>query len=186
VAKPVLKIEKPLNGYSKVINKLKIAEYQFDDLISLAIPLNSERKCKLNFKKSLGEPMQNIEKSIINKSGVLGFRIGLDLLLVCNASHSSLTRKIAPLLKQAFYITDQTGGWCGVRVEGDRVIEMLERICPLNLSLKIFAIGDVKRTIMDHLNVIIFRQTEKKFILFSPSSSSGSFLKSIETSSRNI
>jgi len=54
------------------------------------------------------------------------------------------------------------------------------------LSLKIFAIGDVKRTIMDHLNVIIFRQTEKKFILFSPSSSSGSFVKSIETSSRNI
>jgi len=186
VAKPVLKIEKPLNGYSKVINKLKIDEYQFDSLISLAIPLNSEGKCRLNFKKSLGEPIPNIEKSIINKSGVLGFRIGLDLLLVCNPSHSSFVKKIIPLLKQTFYTTDQTGGWCGVRVEGDRVIEMLERICPLNLSLKIFAIGDVKRTIMDHLNVIIFRETEKKFILFSPSSSSGSFLKSIEISSRNI
>ena len=55
---------------------------------------------------------------------------------------------------------------------------MLERICPLNLSIKVFAIGDVKRTIMDHLNVIIFRE-EKKFILFSPSSSTGSFIKSI-------
>ena len=186
MAKPILKIEKPLNGYSKIINKLKIDEYHFDSLISLAIPLNSERKCRLNFKKSLGESMPNIEKSIINKSGVLGFRIGLDLLFVCNASPSSLTRKITPLLKQAFYITDQTGGWCGVRVEGDRVIEMLERICPLNLSLKIFAIGDVKRTVMDHLNVIIFRETEKKFILFSPSSSSGSFIKSIEISSRNL
>ncbi len=184
--KPVLKIETPLNGYSKVINKLKIDEYQFDSLISLAIPLDSERKCRINFKKSLGEPVPNIEKSIVNKSGVLGFRISLDLLLVCNPSHSSFLKKIAPLLKQTFYVTDQTGGWCGVRVEGDRVIEMLERICPLNLSLKIFAIGDVKRTIMDHLNVIIFREREKKFILFSPSSSSGSFLKSIETSSRNI
>ena len=130
--------------------------------------------------------MPDIEKSIINKSGILGFRIGLDLLLVCNVSHSSFLRKMAPSLKKTFYITDQTGGWCGVSVEGDRVIEMLERICPLNLSLKIFAIGDVKRTIMDHLNVIIFRKSEKKFILFSPSSSSGSFLKSIETSSRNI
>jgi len=130
--------------------------------------------------------MPNIEKSIFNKSGILGFRIGIDSLLVCNASHSSLTRKIVPLLNQAFYTTDQTGGWCGIRVEGDKVIEMLERVCLLNLSLKIFAIGDVKRTIMDHLNVIIFRQTEKKFILFSPSSSSGSFVKSIETSSRNI
>ena len=67
MAKPVLKIKKPLNGYSKVINKLKIDEYQFDSLISLAIPLNSEKKCVLNFKKSLGEPMPNIEKSIINK-----------------------------------------------------------------------------------------------------------------------
>ncbi len=186
MAKLVLKVEKPLNGYSKVINKLKIDEYQFDSLISLAIPLKRERKCKLNFKKSLGEPMPNIENSIINKSGILGFRLGLDLLFICNPSHSSFAKKTVPLLKQAFYITDQTGGWCGVRVDGDRVIEMLERICPLNLSQKIFAIGDVKRTVMDHLNVIIFRETEKKFILFSPSSSSGSFLKSIEISSRNI
>jgi len=29
VAKQVLKIETPLNGYSKTINKLKIEEYQF-------------------------------------------------------------------------------------------------------------------------------------------------------------
>ena len=130
--------------------------------------------------------MPYIEKSVANKSGVLGFRIGLDLLLVCNSTNSSFSRKTVPLLKQVFYITDQTGGWCGIRVQGERVIEMLERICPLNLSIKIFAIGDVKRTIMDHLNVIIFREKEKKFILFSPSSSTGSFIKSIETSSRNI
>ena len=186
MAKKVLNIETPLNGYSKTINKLKIDEYQIGNLISLAIPLNSERKCKLHFKKSLGESMPQIEKSIINKSGVLGFRIGLDLLFLCNSTNSYFSRKTVPLLRQAFYITDQTGGWCGIRVEGERVIEMLERICPLNLSIKIFAIGDVKRTIMDHLNVIIFREAEKKFILFSPSSSIGSFLKSIEASSRNI
>ena len=118
MAKLVLKIEKPLNGYSNVINKIKIAEYQFDSLISLAIPLNSQRKCKLNFKKSLGKPMPNIENSIINKSGILGFRIGLDLLFICNPSYSSFAKKTVPLLKQAFYITDQTGGWCGVRVDG--------------------------------------------------------------------
>ena len=182
----MLKIKTPLNGYSKTINKLKIEEYQFNNLISLAIPLNSERKCKLHFKKSLGVSMPQIEKSIINRSGILGFRIGLDLLFVCNATNSSFSRKTAPLLKQTFYITDQTGGWCGISVEGERVIEMLERICLLNLSIKFFAIGAVKRTIMDHLNVIIFRETEKKFILFSPSSSTGSFLKSIEASSRNI
>ena len=186
MARQALKLEKPLNGYSRIINKLTIKEFQFDNLISLAIPLNSERKCSLNFKKSLGEPMPHIEKSIINKSGVLGFRIGLDSLFVCNATNSAFSRKTMPLLKQAFYITDQTGGWCGISVEGERVIEMLERICPLNLSIKVFAVGDVKRTIMDHLNVIIFRKTEKKFILFSPSSSTGSFLKSIEASSRNI
>ena len=84
MAKRVLKMEKPLNGYSKTINKLKIEEYQFHSLISLAIPLNSERKCSLNFKKSW-EPMPHIEKSIIN-SGVLGFRIGLDSLFVCNTT----------------------------------------------------------------------------------------------------
>ena len=186
MARQALKLEKPQNGYSKIINKLKIKEYPFDNLISIAIPLNSERRCRLNFKKSLGEPMPNIEKSIVNKSGVLGFRIGLDLLFVCNSTGSCFSRKTIPLLKQAFYITDQTGGWCGIRVEGEKVIEMLERICPLNLSIKVFAIGDVKRTIMDHLNVIIFREKEKQFILFSPSSFNGSFIKSIETSSRNI
>ena len=96
MAKLVLKIEKPLNGYSKVINKIQIVEYQFNSLISLAIPLDKERKCKLNFKKSLGELMPNIENSIINKSGVLGFRIGLDLLFICNPSHSSFEKKTVP------------------------------------------------------------------------------------------
>ena len=184
--KPLLKITTPLNGYSKAINGLKIEEYKFDSLISLAIPLNGERKCKLNFKKTLGESIPNIEKSIVNKSGIFGFRIGLDLLLVCIASNSSFSSKTLISLKQSFYVTDQTGGWCAIRVQGERVLKMLERICPLNLSLEVFAIGDVKRTVMDHLNVIIFRVTEKSFILFSASSSSGSFLKSIETSSRNI
>ena len=102
MAKLELKIVKPLNGYSKVINKIKIVEYQFDDLISLAIPLKSERKCKLNFKKSLGEPMPNIENSIINKYGVLGFRIGLDLLFICNPSHSSFAKKNCPIVKTSF------------------------------------------------------------------------------------
>ena len=186
MANPVLKITTPLNGYTKTINGLKIEEYQFDSLISLAIPLNGERKCKLNFKETFGGSMPNIEKSIVNKSGIFGLRIGLDLLLVCIASNSSFSSKTLISLKQSFYVTDQTGGWCAIRVQGERVLKMLERICPLNLSSEVFAIGDVKRTVMDHLNVIIFRVTEKSFILFSASSSSGSFLKSIETSSRNI
>ena len=64
--KPLLKTITPLNGYSKAINGLKIEEYKFDSLISLAIPLNGERKCKLNFKKTLGESIPNIEKSSVN------------------------------------------------------------------------------------------------------------------------
>ena len=110
MARQALKIEKPLYGYSKVINKLKIEEYQFDNLISLAIPLSSERKCRLNFKKSLEASMPNIEKSIISKRGVLGFRLGLDSIFVCNSTNSSFSRKTVPLLQQAFYITDQPGG----------------------------------------------------------------------------
>ena len=93
MANPALKITTPLNGYTKTINGLKIEEYQFDSLISLAIPLKGERKCKLNFKKTFGGSIPNIEKSIVNKSGTLGFRIGLDLLLVCITSNTSLPKK---------------------------------------------------------------------------------------------
>ena len=93
MVKAALKIITPLNGYTKTINGFKIEEYQFDSLISLAIPLKGERKCKLNFKETFGGSMPNIEKSIVNKSGVFGFRIGLDLLLVCIASNSFFPRK---------------------------------------------------------------------------------------------
>ena len=82
VANPALKITTPLNGYTKTINGLKIEEYQFDSLISLAIPLKGERKCKFNFKKTFGGSMPNIEKSIVNKRNIFGFRIGLDLSLI--------------------------------------------------------------------------------------------------------
>ena len=101
MAKKVLKIEKPLNGYSKIINKLKIEEYQFDNLISLAIPLNSERKCRLNFKKSLSS-MPNIEKSIINKSGIQDLELVLTHFSFVVRLISLFQRKTVPLLNRLF------------------------------------------------------------------------------------
>jgi hypothetical protein len=89
-------------------------------------------------------------------------------------------------VSEAFYITEQTDAWSGVKVSGKRVIECLERICPINLSIETFKVHSFARTIMEHLNTIIIRSKRNEFELFTNSSSENSFLHAIETSAKNI
>ena len=93
---------------------------------------------------------------------------------------------VAERLGDAAYLTDQTDTWCALEIEGPVCRTALERICPLDLHPRGFAVDDVARTVMEHLGVIIARTREHGFLLLSASSSAGSFLHAVETSARNV
>ena len=183
-----LKLQKEsfLGGFSKTINNVSVKEIFNHRITSLAIPLTSEKKCASEFKKIFKKLMPEIEKSLSISQGNVIFRLASDLLFLCENSNKKMSKATFDLLKRSFYSTDQSGGWCCLQVSGNNVLNMLERICPLDLAEERFKTLDVKRTSMEHLGVIIFKKSPKEFLLYSASSSSKSFLHAVETSCKNL
>ncbi len=83
------------------------------------------------------------------------------------------------------YATDQTDNWVALRLSGDLAVPGLERICPLDLHEAAMPIGAAARTVMEHLAVIILRESADGFLLLSPSSSARSFHHAVTTSLTN-
>ena len=83
------------------------------------------------------------------------------------------------------YATDQTDNWVALRLSGDLAVPGLERICPLDLHEAAMPIGAAARTVMEHLAVIILRDSADGFLLLSPSSSARSFHHAVTTSMTN-
>ena len=84
------------------------------------------------------------------------------------------------------YYSDQSDSWSIIKISGENTIPVLERICPIDLSIEKFKIDGVNRTQMEHLSVIIIRIAINKFILMSPRSSSHSFYNTLTQSAQNI
>jgi len=89
-------------------------------------------------------------------------------------------------LKDAGYTTDQTHAWVALEVSGPDTNLALERICPLDLSLRSFPNDAFGRTVMDHIGAIVIRIQDDRFFLLSASSLAVSYLHAVETSYRNV
>ena len=76
--------------------------------------------------------------------------------------------------------------WVMLEISGPKSREALARLCTLDLHADTFAEGEVARTMMEHLGVIILRNAPDSFILLSARSSAKSFLHAVETSIDNI
>ncbi len=83
-------------------------------------------------------------------------------------------------------VTDQSDAWAALQLEGPNAVAMLERTCRLDLHGEALAPGRVVRTAMDHLSVVIVRETDERFVLMSPRSSAGSFLHAMTMSALNV
>ena len=88
---------------------------------------------------------------------------------------------LAANLAQKCIVTDQSDSWVTLEVKGAHTLDVLERICPINMNKETFTVGFVARTSMEHLGVIIFR-LEGSYLLLSARSSAESFLHSLTQS----
>ena len=73
-----------------------------------------------------------------------------------------------------------------IRVSGPRSRDVLERICPIDLSSNVFTLGSVSRTVMEHIGTIIFRDEDDSFVLLTMRSFANSMLHAIEVSVKNV
>ncbi len=98
---------------------------------------------------------------------------------------SALRQSLIHDMGSAMTITDQSDSWVTLELSGERCLDVLERICPIDLHPQVFVDGAVARTVMEHLGVILIRH-DNRFLLLGARSSADSFVHALTVSAKFV
>ncbi len=173
-----------LGGHAKIAVGLSLTEIVDLAIVSIAVPRGGEKALNGAMEKAFGCPFPVPGRSSRSANGATRF-LGLQLdqaFAVFTNDEADATHVVAERLGDAGYLTLQSDNWVAMRVSGPLVRDVLARICPVDLHDRVFEVGQVARTVMEHMGTIILREDADTFLLLSASSSARSFLHAIETS----
>jgi heterotetrameric sarcosine oxidase gamma subunit len=184
----VLKAVSPLSGFSAEINKVSITEVSSRSLVSIAVPNGGLAALKAAIKKQLKLDLPEPGKTTNSKSGnaMLIWASPDQYLFSFDEKDNMPSETVGKLLNGKSYVTDQSDAWVTLKISGERKLEALERICPINLHPDVFKTGMAARTMMEHLGVLIIRDENDSVLLLSARSTAGSLLHAVETSAKNL
>ena len=184
----VLTAQSALDGFVQSFDGVDLAEASGLAVVSIAIPRGGASKLKTAMKSAYGTEFPAPGSVVTSKDGKTKF-LGMNLdqaFVIFDHADADAATIVGKRLKDRAYVTLQSDNWVGVRISGNRSRDALERICPIDLHPDVFGIGQVARTVMEHLGVIILREDKDGFLMLSASSSAKSFLHAIETSIHNV
>lgn len=84
--------------------------------------------------------------------------------------------RMAQRIAQAGNVTDLSDGWIALELEGPDALERLDLITMPDLAEGRFDVGEMTSTVMNHLRVLIWRQSPTRLVLLSPASSARSLV----------
>lgn len=94
------------------------------------------------------------------------------MVLAPHDSHEDLAAQLKATAGDDASITEQNDAWCRFDLTGSGLVEVFERLCPVNLRLG--AHGIATRTTIDHLGCLLFVQSASQITVLGPRSSAGS------------
>lgn len=169
-----------LNGVSLEYEGLHIREMPQVKLLSVAAQEAQISQVSDALKSRCGLTWPDVGQSTTSAdTTALGLQYSQIFLL--NEMNDSDHAVLAADLSHNALITDQSDSWVSVKISGERVRDVLERICPIDLHPDVFTDGSVARTVMEHLGVLMLRQ-DNTFLLMSARSSADSFLHTLTQS----
>ena len=184
----ILEKESALEGAEHEFNGVNVSEVADKSLVMVAIPRGALADVESAIKKSCGLSIPKMQQSSESSdSSITLWRLQNSQVLAYfsyegDDSESHLKEKLdAPA-----YYTDQSDTWAMIRVKGPRSRDVLERICPINIDKDVFSVGNVSRTVMEHIGTIIFRDEDDSYVLLTMRSFGRSMLHAIEVSAKNV
>jgi len=178
----------PLGNYSGEINGVSLREISGKAIVSIAVPLKGMPALKAAMKKAYKLDLPAHGHSTVTHAGSTRLiSTGADQYFMI--FDEPLIDTVASVRKQigtAGYITCLSDSFAMLRISGANSRTALERICQLDLEPSVFPVNMAGRTMMEHLGVLIIRDSDDGFLLMSARSSAGSLLHAVETSAANI
>lgn len=176
----------PLAGYDETVGDIRLRAPEGGAIVSIALPLGGEAAAEKAVKAAYGVALPDVGQSVVAK-GARVVRLGVDqAFVIFDHTDPNAEAVVAGKLNGAAYTTDQTDVWVALEISGARCRDALERICPLDLHPGAFPVDRAARTVMEHLGVLIIRTGEDAYLLFSASSSAGSFQHALHQSMINV
>ncbi len=183
-----LVVESALDGVEHEFEGVTVSEVVGKSLVMVALPKSKFKEIESSMTKSCGLSLPEMEySSQSNDSSITLWRLQKNQVLAYFSYEGNDAEEyIANRLNAPAYYTDQSDTWAMIRVSGPRSRDVLERICPIDLSKNMFSIGSVSRTSMEHIGTIIFRDDEDSYVLLTMRSFGVSMLHAIKVSVRNV
>ncbi len=179
MAEITLTPQSPLKGASVTIAGCALREVTDLALTSLAVPQGDDKGFAKSLTSHFGVARPDARVSTV-KGKVRAMATAPDQVLVLHPFDLQ-TGALADA-----YLTDQTGNWCVLSLEGPNALEALRRICPIDLEEPVFSADSYARTTMEHMGTAVVRTGPDSFLLLSASSSAKSFWHAVETSLKNL
>jgi sarcosine oxidase subunit gamma len=180
--------ESPLGGVEIELEGFNITEVTDKSLVMVALPRDKFSEIESSIDKSCGLKLPEMESSTESKdSSITLWRLQKNQVLAYYTYEGDDAEShLSSQLNAPAYYTDQSDTWAMIRVSGKRSRDVLERICPIDLSPEVFTVGRVSRTIMEHIGTIIFRDGDDSYVLLTMRSFGRSMLHAIEVSADNV
>ena len=180
--------ESPLGGVEIEMDGFNITEVTDKSLVMVALPREKFSEVESSMDKSCGLKLPEMERSSESKdSSITLWRLQKNQVLAYfTYEGSDAEAHLSSRLSAPAYYTDQSDTWAMIRVSGHRSRDVLERICPIDISPEAFPVGGVSRTIMEHIGTIIFRDGDDSYVLLTMRSFGRSMLHAIEVSAENV
>lgn len=171
---PSLKAHTPYEGYTQDWDGLQLKEISGFEIISLAIAQGHELK---------GDTPKPGTWTKYN-DGKLLWTGQNQYFLFKDGSNERLDEKLSEDFGENVFCTLQTDGWAALQINGERALDVLERFISLDLRSALKNYGT--RSSAHHMSVIIMKIDDQTYHMFTPRSSSNSFLESLQDVISNI
>lgn len=100
-------------------------------------------------------------------------------------SHEEIATIIKAGLGDTSSVTEQTDGWVRFDIEGETVLDLMERLCPL--PARQMATGAATRSLVEHMGcIVVCRAAGRRFSLIAPRSFAGSLHHALCAAARSI
>lgn len=178
----------PLDRFYKIYGSVTLTEVYDRAMVSIAIARGSADQVTKVLSDVYGVHLPETGHSVVSahrNARIVGLSPD-QLFVIFDPSSEPPVDTIGTDFAEGAYLVDQSDSWVAVKIEGRQVRDVLERICPINIQADRFLVDQVARTAMEHLGVILIRQSEDAFLMLSPRSSANSFLHVLETSATSV
>ena len=180
--------ESPLGGVEIELDGFTITEVTDKSLVMVALPRDKFSDIESSINKSCGLKLPEMQNSTNSKdSSITLWRLQKNQVLAYfSYEGDDAESNLSERLSAPAYYTDQSDSWAMIRVSGNRSRDVLERICPIDLSPEVFSVGNVSRTVMEHIGTVIYRDGDDSYVLLTMRSFGRSMLHAIEVSADNV